>query len=141
MPSATSSDRAWGAGREVVEIRVGDRAVLALAPVDGLVRVGLVMPVLGRIVDISVQPSAACRVLDEAGRATATTASTVERVARVALARAAEQGGTWVPHDDHCLMRGFGGVAFPLLAATYQAGAAPLAEVPRWAAPALSASA
>lgn len=138
MPSAARTDLPWGSGDEVVQIRVGDRAVLALAPSDGRVHVGLVMPVVGRIVDVSVQPSTATSVLEEVARSTGTAWTTVERTARSQLVAAAEAAGARTPPESQCLTRGFGGVAFPLLGAAFDAGAEPLAEVPRWAAPVLS---
>lgn len=139
MPSAARTDRPWGSGDEVVRIRVGDRPVLALAPSDGRVRVGLVMPVVGRVVDVSVQPSAATSVLGEAARSTGTAWTSVERTARSQLVAAAESAGARTPPESQCLTRAFGGVAFPLLGAAFDAGAEPVAEVPRWAAPTLSA--
>jgi hypothetical protein len=139
MPSAARTDRPWGSLDEVVRIPVGDRTVVALTPSDGRVRVGLVMPVVGRVVDISVQPSAASTALVEAARSSGVAWTTVERTARAGLDAAAERAGAWTPSEEVCLTRAFGGVAFPLLAAAFDVGAEPVAEVPRWAAAVLSA--
>ena len=139
MPFASSPASSRSRPEDLVEVSVADRSVVALAPGDRRVRVGLVMPVLGRVVDVSVQPNAACRALDEAARQAGTPASSVESTARRRVVEAARRSGAWEPGPDMCLPRAFGGVAFPLLAAAYDHGAAPLGEIPRWAEPILAA--
>lgn len=127
----------WG---DAVDVLVGDRPVVALLPDGGRVRVGLVMPVVDRVVDISVQPSSAAAALVEAARHLHQPVSAIEPGARRALVEAANRAGSWVPSSQMCLVRSFGGATFPLLAAAYDDGAAPLAEVPRWADAILSAA-
>jgi hypothetical protein len=122
-----------------VDIRIGERSVVALQPAEGRVRVGLVMPVAGRVIDVSVQPISACSALEEAGRSMGFAPTSVEALARQALVVSAGRAGTWQPPQSMCLLKAFGGVAFPLLAAAYDSGAAPLSEVPRWAGPILAA--
>lgn len=139
MPHPSSPATARSRPEDLVEVSIADRSVVALAPGDRRVRVGLVMPVLGRVVDVSVQPNAACRALDEAARQAGAPASAVESTARRRLAEAAHRSAAWEPGVDMCLARAFGGVAFPLLAAAYDHGAAPLGEIPRWAEPVLAA--
>ena len=124
---------------EVIDICVGDRPVVALTPLEHRVKVGLVMPPAGRVVDISVHPAAACRALTEAARDAREPPESVESAARTALVRAAEQSGCWVPSAERCLAGAIGGVAFPLLGGAYDLRATPLDEVPRWAVPVLAA--
>jgi hypothetical protein len=63
----------------------------------------------------------------------------VDAAARSAIHEAAQQAGAWSPSSQQCLRSAFGGIAFPLLAAAYDAGASAIDEVPRWAAPVLAA--
>lgn len=94
---------------------------------------------LGRVVDVSVQPAAACEVLRDAGQRTSSSASAIEAAVRSALLEARGRCDSWAPPDGASLLAGFGGAAFPLLAAVYDAGAAPVREVPRWAEPVVAA--
>lgn len=140
MPSNLRSSATATARADAVEVVVGDRPVVALVPGQGRVKVGLVVPVVGRIVDVGVQPATATTALAEAASRAGVPMSSVDRTARRALAEAAERAAAWSPGPEVCLLRSFGGVAFPLLAAAYDEGAAPLAEVPRWAGPVLAAA-
>lgn len=139
MPSAPTSTASWRVAVERVEIWVADRSVLALTPSNHLVRVGLVVPVLERVVDASLQPASACAALAEASDREGISATAVEVAARQAMVEGAARAGAWAPSSKMCLLRAFGGVAFPLLAVAYDAGAAPLLDAPRWAANASSA--
>ena len=138
MPPPSTRTASWRHAPDGVEVRVADRPVLLLIPADGRVRVGLVMPVVDRVIDVSVQPATSCRTLDEAARRSRTPASSVDAAARSALREAAQLAGCWSPPDHLCRRRAFGGVAFPLLAGAFEVGAAPVDEVPRWAAPVLA---
>lgn len=139
MPPATHPSASWRASGDRVEIHVGATALVCLTRLDRRVGVGLVMPPMGRIVDISVQPSAACRTLDEAAARAGVAAEAVHAAARAALSDVARRAAAWKSPEGMCLLRAFGGSAFPLLAAAYEAGAAPVGEVPRWAEPMLAA--
>lgn len=112
--------------------------MVALLVDEGRVRIGLVMPVLDRVVDVSVQPSSAVLALEEAARRSGVPMSAVERDTRVALAAAATTSGAWQPPREIDLVAAFGGAAFPLLGAAYDRGAAPVRELPRWAEPILA---
>jgi len=111
---------------------------VTLVPEDGRARVGLAMPVLRRVVDVSVQPAAPCGALREAGRRASTPSGWIEGAAREALGEAARRSDAWSAQDAP-LIAAFGGIAFPLLAAIYQEGGTPVQEVPRWAEPVLAA--
>lgn len=118
-----------------IDVRVAGDPVVRLLPTEGRVRVGLVMHPLDRVVDVSVQPAASCETLRDVGRRRSVTPSAVEASTREALAEARERCASWAPPEDASLLAGFGGAAFPLLAAAYDAGSAPVREVPRWAEP------
>jgi hypothetical protein len=124
---------------DVIDVCVAGRAVVSLKPDSGRVRVGLVMHPLNRVVDVSIQPSAACETLQDAARRTASPAATIETAAREALLEARNRCASWAPPEDASLLAGFGGAAFPLLGAAYDAGTAPVTEVPRWAEPVVAA--
>ena len=128
-----------GAGSvEVIRIRVGERTVLALTPQGHRVRVGLVMPPSGRVVDVSVQPAAARGALTEAGRQISAPPASIAAAARSAVLDAAGRSGCWTPAAESCMDAMFGGITFPLLGAAYDLGASPLEEIPRWAGPVLA---
>lgn len=139
MPSFPTPTAWWREGGDGSEICVADLSVVALTPADHLVHVGLVVPVLARTVDVCMQPAASCAALVEAGDDAGAGRRDVDAVAREALVDAAIRAGAWVPPDEMCLLRAFGGIALPLLAAAYDAGGAPLSDVPRWAGPILAA--
>lgn len=122
-----------------VPITVGDRTVLMLVPEARRVRVGLVMPVVERIVDISVQPVAAVAALDEAARLEGISCGAVHRAAIERVSAAADTAGAWRPTATPDLTQVIGGSSFAMLAAAYDLGAAPVGEVPRWAAAILAA--
>ena len=88
---------------------------------------------LGRVVDVSLQPAAACEMLRDAGQGGSHPPSAIETAARDALFEARDRCASWAPPASADLLAGFGGAAFPLLAAAYDAGSAPVREVPRWA--------
>jgi hypothetical protein len=96
-------------------------------------RLGLPMQPLDRVVDISVQPSAALDALCERRPGTAApTLETLDALHR-ALVEARQRCGSWAPDPSVGPLAALGGAAFPLLAAAYAAGSGPLREVPRWA--------
>ena len=123
-----------------ISVEVAGRAVLVLTGAPQRVRVGLALPPLDRAVDVSVQPSAACGALAATARRLPLDAAEVEGRARDALRSARDRFASWAPDDDIELLAGFGGAAFPLLAAAYERGAAPVPEVPRWAEPVVSST-
>lgn len=113
--------------------------IVSLVPYEGRVRVGLVMQPLGRLVDVSIQPAAACETLRSVGHRTFTNPETVDDAAREALATARARCASWAPSAEASVLAGFGGAAFPLLAAAYEQGATPVRDVPRWAEPIVAA--
>jgi hypothetical protein len=119
-------------------VLVGGQPVLSLAPGPGVVRVGLVVPVLERVIDVSVQPAAARTALDAAHTAAGVAASAAEAELRRALVAASDAAGSWQPDVSLSVLAVLGGVAFPLLGQAYDLGGEALAEVPRWAAPGLA---
>lgn len=136
----TDPSASLGAGPGI-GIRVAGRRVLSLLPGDGRVRVGLVLHPLDRVVDISAQPAAATTALraTDPRRPTGASAMGGEAAAFDALAEAGRRCGSWTPPAPDALLAGFGGAAYPLLAAAYAGGAAAVATVPRWAEPVVSA--
>lgn len=141
MPSGERGSADTGAGDQGgIDIRLGDRPVLRLFADHGFIRVGLVMPVLDRTVDISVQPSAACRVLDDEATREQVPPTSAWATAREAIDQVAQRSGGRRPVADQDLLRNLGGACFPLLGAAYDLGGAPISEVPRWAEPVLRRS-
>lgn len=126
----------WHPGR--IDVEIGGTIALALTPGDGMVRVGLVLPVLDRVVDMTFQPSASCAALHGVAARTRTPCADAEAATRAALAVAAGRARAWDAPADAPLLAALGGAAFPLLAAAYAEGKAPLPQIPRWAAPVLS---
>lgn len=137
MPSRTPARADREGVEEPVDVQVAGVSVLRLTPQSHRVAVGLIVPPSGRVVDISVQPGAACRALADAQRRTLSAPSVVDAAVRAAVHTAARRASAWIPPEDLCWSHLFGGAAFPLLGAAYELDAAPVLEVPRWAAPAL----
>ena len=107
---------------------------------DGRLDVGMALLPTSRVVDVARQPAVFGQVLPvAAGGCPAGTCGSI--VARW-VTRAAERRSTWHPEDpdDLGLVGTVGGCALPLLGATYDRGARPLTEVPRWAVPVLAAT-
>lgn len=121
------------------DVQVEGASVLRFLPAEGRVRLGLVMPSIDRVVDVSVAPSTAVARLDDAARRAGVAPQAAHRAARRSLEGAAERAGAWRPPGGVGLLTAMGGVAFPLLGAAYERGAKALDEVPRWAAAALAA--
>jgi hypothetical protein len=94
---------------------------------------------LDRVVDVSVQPAAACATLRDTGHRAGNGPGTLEEQARQALLEAHRRCASWAPPEGASLLAGFGGAAFPLLAAAYDLGAVPVRELPRWAEPVVAA--
>jgi hypothetical protein len=140
MPPSPTLSPVARAEPDVVDVEVAGRRVLALLPGNRRARVGLVMPVLDRVVDVSAQPAAAHLAVEEAACAASLPGPSVVAGTRQALAEAARRSGAWSPPPEMCLLRGLGGVAFPLLGAAYEEGGSPVGEVPRWAAPILGSA-
>lgn len=111
------------------------RAALVLLPEPARARARLGLPLrpLERVVDISVQPSAALDALCERRPGTAApTPGTLAALHR-ALAEAHRRCGSWLPDPSVEPLAALGGAAFPLLAAAYASGSGAVREVPRWA--------
>ncbi|MFN8018028.1 MAG: hypothetical protein U0P45_07875 [Acidimicrobiales bacterium] len=136
MPATSILPRARSFG-DPVHIHVGGRPVAALLHEAGRLRVGLVMHPLDRVVDVSVQPAAVVTTLQGAATACGQPWDAVAQSARAALVEAHERFGSRCPRPEEALLASVGGAAFPLLGSAYDAGAHPLEEVPRWAAPIL----
>lgn len=128
FPGSRPRPRATG-----VEVCVGTQPTLALEAGQGTVRVGLVMPVVHHVVDVTVHPAAACTALLDAADRTRTPRGDAEAHVRNVLGATAGRAGAWQAPAEAPLVGALGGAAFPLLAAAYSGGRAPLAEVPRWA--------
>ncbi|MCU0270094.1 MAG: PcfJ domain-containing protein [Acidimicrobiales bacterium] len=113
---------------------------LAATPDGGRVRVGLILPVRRRVVDVSIQPGAVEGAVT--GSSGATHGRCAPSTGEVAcwLRRSAEVvGNDHVPAGDD-LVAVAGAAAFPLLGVAYRCGAAAEREVPRWACPVLTRS-
>ncbi|MFN7150447.1 MAG: hypothetical protein ACK4V6_13320, partial [Microthrixaceae bacterium] len=130
----------WDSQPGTVRVLADGAPVLVLTPADGRVRIGIVLPPRGRVVDVSIQPCTAVRAIDDAARAVGATTGQGHDAARRALCDAAHQAGGWVPPGDAGPLRAVGGVAFPLLGAAYDQGAEAVAEIPRWASPTLAST-
>ena len=137
--------RGAGAVLEVVEGagRPGRRArtsTFVLGVRDDRLRVELAMLPTSRTIDVTRQPGLFGQVLP-LGPGPCTDGSAGAAVARWVASLA---GGTrmWRPADPAGagLVAVVGGAALPLLGAAYDAGAATVHEVPRWAAPLLAAA-
>ncbi len=116
----------------------GAPTTFVLTVVEGRLRLGMALVPLNRAVDVSLQPGVLTQVLPAApGPCDPGSAAAV--VARWA-ADLAGDGGGWRPADPMAVgpVGTLGGAVLPLLGAAYDAGAVPLGEVPRWAAPALA---
>lgn len=140
MPDGSARSMTWDSRPGTVRVLANDAPVLVLTPADGRVRVGIVLPPRGRVVDVSIQPCTAVRTVDDAARAVGSTPGPAHDAAHRALCDAAQQAGAWVPPTDADVLRAVGGVAFPLLGAAYDRGAEAVPEVPRWAAPVLASA-
>jgi len=125
-------DRVCRNGGALVEI--GDRLVLALVPGPGVVTTHLVMTGIDRLTDVTVHPAAARATLLDAATRSGVAHEGAQQSARAALHTVADLAGAWQAPPDAPLTVALGGAGYPLLAAAYADGAAPLEEVPRWAA-------
>jgi hypothetical protein len=88
-------------------------------------------------VEVSFQPSAAVQVLADRASAAGEDPGHWEAAFLRALGALAEASGWWRPLRSMPAVGVVGGMAHPLLGALYDRGAAPVGEVPRWAAPLL----
>lgn len=112
---------------------------LNLDPEPERVTVGLVVPGIEHDVDVSIQPGTAVHALEQASREAGIDHDIVESATRDALDAATRHTTGWVPPRSLPLTAVFGGVSFPLLAATYDIGASPVTTIPRWVEPILRA--
>lgn len=99
----------------------------------GRVRVSLVLLEGRREIDVSIQPAV---VVTAVGAGMSASEAACRRVSGWLVALA-DAEGTWRPAPDVAtnLLATLAGGAFPLLGAAFDRGAAPVGEVPRWAAP------
>ena len=103
---------------------------------DGRLRVRL-EPLPGRAgVDVSVQPAVLAHAVERSARAGGVDPAVAAGRVADAVAELVERHGL-TSVDNGSLVARLGAASFPLLGPPYDAGAAPLGEVPRWAAPAL----
>lgn len=130
----------WTARRAAWEtVAVAGTPIVAVAPRARRLAIGLVMPVIERVVDTSPQPNAVCAATRQAARRAQIDAQEAEAALRAAITQRSQAVGGWLPDDPETSMVALlGGSAYPLLGATYDQGAAALEEIPRWAIPALS---
>ena len=133
-----------GEGSEAaVDVVIGTAPVVSFTPLDGRVATCLIMPGIDRQVDVSVSPRTALLTIRQAAEQRSVPRTQAEAITRRALDAAVAAAGAWAPGraigDDDLAAR-LGGAAFPLLGAAYDEGATAIDEVPRWAAPILSAS-
>lgn len=112
--------------------------VLLPEPARGRARLGLPLRPLDRVVDISVQPSAALDALCERRPGTAVPTPETRAALHRALTEAHHRCGSWLPDPAVEPLAALGGAAFPLLAAAYASGSGAVREVPRWAEPVLA---
>lgn len=120
-----------------------DGAVVVTAPVDviaftprsGRVDVGLVVPPRPRVVDLSAQPGAVTLKLTATAVALGERPAHLESAARAAAYEAAALADAPLPDREIDLLGVLGAIAFPILSAAYDLGAAPVARLPRWAVP------
>ncbi len=87
-------------------------------------------------VDVTIQPGAIVRQLDQAAAEQAVDAN---RWRRAVLAELADWSGhlDWCPAEPDRLTAAIGALGHPLLRHVYERGLHPLDEIPRWAVPAL----
>ena len=111
---------------------------IGLSPGRGRVVCHLRFEGLDRSVALPTRPSAVRRVLFGDAWALGLEVSLVERCVTGAIADLAWTVGGWAPRPNGDLVAAAGGAAYPALGALYDLGAAPLGEVPRWCAPALT---
>lgn len=120
-----------------------DGAVVVTAPVDviaftprsGRVDVGLVVPPRPRVIDLSAQPGAVTLKLAATAAALGERPAHLESAARAAAYEAAALADAPLPDREIDLLGVLGAIAFPILSAAYDLGAAPVARLPRWAVP------
>lgn len=122
-----------------VGISFGANETLVIEPSTGRLRIGMAMGGIDHLVDVSAHPAAAVVAVHHGAMACGMRRGDAEVSARGALDRAAASADAWQAPADAPLVAALGGAAFPILAATYAAGAAPLGEIPRWAVPTLVA--
>lgn len=121
-------------------ISVAGREILHLEVVDDRLRVALTMPVIARHIDITASPGTALHALRDAALRADVPFSQVEADARRTVRSVMSELETRRWHErDADLIDLFGGASFPLLDAAYDAGAAPIANVPGWAVEVLGA--
>jgi hypothetical protein len=129
-----SSTTVVAGGRPLLRVRRGGgaggggRAVVELLLLDG-----------ARAIDVSLQPSAAVGVVRSQARRSGHDPNGWTGALSAALAEDGVRWNCWVGAGGLDLLARLGGMAHPLLGAAYAAGAEVVAEVPRWAAPVVSA--
>ncbi len=122
------------------DVEVAGHPIVRLDAMRRRVRVQLVIPVVGRCVDVTAQPATPAQALRDAAAARRVDLAEVAAAAYRSATEAAAAAAAWTPRPDSPLVATFGGVAFPLLGALYDEGGSPLGEVPPWAEATLGAA-
>ena len=126
--------------RPATVIEVCGEPVLTLAapdPACARIEVGLVLAPLERTVDVTAHPAAASTAVRAAARRHGLGEAEAVAAAGAQVREAAAAAGAWAAPADASIEAALGGAGYPLLAAAYRGGAAPVQEVPRWAVPVL----
>lgn len=131
MPTIPGSRAGWYE-RDRMVVLAAPADVLAFTPKHGTVAIGIVMPPRSRVVDVSAQPSAAMDVLAATSRSMFESPARLESAARAAALDAAAIAEAPLPDREVDTLGLFGAIAFPILSAAYDLGAAPVGSIPRW---------
>ncbi len=120
-------------------LRISPRAGIRFTSRDGSGHVRLLFGTHAHGPDVSVQPAAVDKMLDDHGRL----AGVDPNRWRVEVLRALRDWSPelgWVPLEPGKLAAAVGAFTHPLLAPVYREGRAALGDIPRWASPVLRAS-
>lgn len=119
----------------VATVTITGAADFRLSARDGRLVVQLVLAGTTRPIDVSIQPVLLPSILAEHPTSTDRTAGELAQL----RADHHRRLGLWSPRPERPadLLTVIGGACFPLLGACYDDDAVPLAQIPRWAAPAL----
>jgi len=126
------------ATERALTLRISPRAGIRFTSHDGSGHVRLLFGTHSHGPDVSVQPAAVVKMLDDHGRVAGVDPNRW-RVEALRALREWSPGLAWVPLDPAKLGVAVGAFTHPLLASVYREGRATLGEVPRWASPVLRA--
>ena len=139
MPSPTALHPEFEVlrGHGSLEFRFGgDTTGLLFTKADHRVNAHLTFAGNRMRVDMSLQPGAVVRTVDEAARARGTDRQRWQSQVWAELRDWSDSLG-WCAAGPEALLTAVGALTHPMLAQVYQHGRVPLADVPRWAAPVL----